>query len=255
MLALGSGYVALLTLVLIRTSGIVLTAPIFGTNDIPPTVRALFAFALALLVTPVQAATLPVLPNSLIEFSVMIAAELILGIVLGLGVNILFSAFQLTGGIIGQLSGMSLGDVFNPALDDNVPLFSHLLHLVVVALYVVIGGHRLLLGGLLETFTVFPPGAAALPGDLEQLLVDLLAQSFQLGLRAAAPAIAALLLATIVLGLVGRSLPQLNIFALGFGLNAVTTFAVLAVSFSGAAWLLQDNLEPTFEAVMEAFTR
>ena len=106
MLALGSSYVALLTLVLVRTSGIVLVAPIFGTNDIPPTLRAFFAFALAMLIAPVQTAVMPVLPNSLIEFSIMIAAELLIGITLGLGVNILFSAFQLTGGIIGQLSGM-----------------------------------------------------------------------------------------------------------------------------------------------------
>lgn len=254
MLALGTSYVALLTLVLVRTSGIVLSAPIFGTNDIPPTVRALFAFSLALIVAPVQTAAMPVLPDSLIEFSIMVAAELLIGVVLGLGVNILFSAFQLTGGIIGQLSGMSLGDVFNPGLNDSIPLFSHLLHLVVVATYVVIGGHRLLLGGLLETFSVLPPGAAVFPADIETLLVDLFTQSFQLGIRAAAPAVMALLLATIVLGLVSRSLPQLNILALGFGFNALTTFAVLSVSFGGAAWLLQDNLEPTIEAVLNVLT-
>lgn len=254
MLALGTQYIALLTLVFIRTSGIVLMAPIFGTNDIPPTVRALFAFALALLIAPVQAATMPTLPSSLIEFSVTIVAELLIGVVLGLGMMILFSGFQLAGGVIAQLSGMSLGDVFNPALDDTIPLFSHFLYLVVVATYVVIGGHRLLLGGLLETYTVFPPGAAVVPVDLERMVVDLLTQSFQLGLRTAAPAIAALLLATIVLGLVSRSLPQLNILALGFGLNAVTTFAVLAVSFGGAAWLLQDHLEPTLDTVLEFLT-
>ncbi len=250
---LGSGYVALLTLVLVRTSGIVLVAPIFGTNDVPPTVRAFFAMALALIVAPTQAGNLSAMPGSLIEFSVMLAAELIIGVVLGLGVTVLFSAFLLTGGVIGQLSGMSLGDVFNPGLDDTIPLFSHLLHLVALATYVVIGGHRMLLGGLLDTFATLPPGAATLPGELDQLLVGLLSESFQLGVRAAAPAIVALLLATLVLGLVSRSLPQLNILALGFGFNAIVTFAVLTVSFGGVAWLLQDRLEPTLETVLSAF--
>lgn len=250
----GTPYVALLMLVLVRLSGIVLIAPIFGSNDVPPTVRAFLTLALALLVAPVQVAAPPTLPHSLVEFSLIVAAELLIGVVLGLGVTILFSAFQLTGGIVGQLSGMSLGEIFNPALDDNVPLFSHLLHLVAVATYVVIGGHRLLLGGLLDTFAAVPPGTAALPVELDRLLVDLLSESFRLGLRAAAPATAALLLATIVLGLVSRSLPQLNIFALGFGLNALTTFVVLAVSFGGVAWLLQDHLEPTLDAVQNLLT-
>jgi flagellar biosynthetic protein FliR len=211
--------------------------------------------ALALIVTPTQSSALATMPGSLIEFALMLAAELLIGVILGLGVNVLFSAFLLTGGIIGQLSGMSLGDVFNPGLDDNIPLFSHLLHLVAVATYVVIGGHRMLLGGLLDTFATLPPGAAALPGGLEQLLVGLLSESFQLGLRAAAPAIAALLLATLVLGLVSRSLPQLNLLALGFGFNAIVTFAVLTMSFGGAAWLLQDRLEPTLDTVLQTLGR
>lgn len=250
MLDFGTPYVALLTLVLVRISGIVLIAPIFGTNDVPPTVRALLALALALLVAPVQTAAPPTLPSSLVEFSLIIATELLIGVVLGLGVTILFSAFQLTGGVVGQLSGMSLGEIFNPGLDESVPLFSHLMYLVAVATYVVIGGHRLLLGGLLESFAAVPPGSAALPGELDRLLVDLLNESFRLGLRAAAPAAAALLLATVVLGLVSRSLPQLNIFALGFGLNALTTFAVAGVSLGGIAWLLQDRLSPTLDAVL-----
>jgi flagellar biosynthetic protein FliR len=250
MLDFGTPYVALLTLVLVRISGIVLIAPIFGTNDVPPTVRAFLTLALALLVAPVQAAAPPTLPSSLVEFSLIIAAELLIGIVLGLGVTILFSAFQLTGGVVGQLSGMSLGEIFNPALDDNVPLFSHLLYMTAVGTYVVIGGHRLLLGGLLETFAAVPPGSATLPDELDRLLVDLLTESFRLGLRAAAPAATALLLATVVLGLVSRSLPQLNIFALGFGLNALTTFAALAVSLGGVAWLLQDRLGSTLDAVI-----
>lgn len=254
MFDLGTPYIALLTLVLVRISGIVLVAPIFGTNDVPPTVRAFLTMALALLVAPVYAATPPALPSSLVEFSFVIAGELLIGVVLGLGVTILFAAFQLTGGIVGQLSGMSLGEIFNPALDDNVPLFSHLLYMIAVATYVVIGGHRLLLGGLLETFAAVPPGSASLPVEIDRLLVDLLSESFQLGIRAAAPATAALLLATVVLGLVSRSLPQLNIFALGFGLNALTTFVALGVSLGGVAWLLQDRLEPTLDALQNFFS-
>lgn len=252
LLDFGSGYVLLLTLVLVRISGIVLVAPIFGTNEIPPTVRAFLAAALTLLITPTISAAPPAMPRSLVDFSMICAGELLIGLLLGLGITVFFSAFQLAGAMIGQLSGMSLGDVFNPALDESVPLFSHLLHLVTTAVYVLIGGHRMLLGGLLDSFTALPPGTALVPTGIETLLVNLLTEAFGLGLRTAAPATAALLLATIVLGLVSRSLPQLNVLALGFGLNAMVTFSVLTISLGGAAWLVQDRLEPTFESVVEA---
>lgn len=252
LLDFGSGYVLLLTLVMVRISGIVLVAPIFGTNEIPPTIRALLVMALTLLVAPAVSAAPPAMPGSIIDLGLIAAGELLIGLLLGLGITVFFSAFQLAGAMIGQLSGMSLGDVFNPALDESVPLFSHLLHLVTTAVYVLIGGHRLLLGGLLETFRVVPPGTAMVPTGVEEMLVNLITEAFALGLRTAAPATAALLLATIVLGLVSRSLPQLNVLALGFGLNALVTFSVLGVSLGGAAWLVQDRLEPTFESIVEA---
>jgi flagellar biosynthetic protein FliR len=252
LLDFGSGYVLLFTLVLVRVSGIVLVAPIFGTNEIPSQIRALLVVALTLLITPTISTPPPSMPRSLVDFGLICTGELLVGLLLGLGITVFFTAFQVAGSMIGQLSGMSLGDVFNPALDESVPLFSHLLHLLTTAVYVLIGGHRLLLGGLLDTFVALPPGSALVPVGIEQLLVDLLSEAFGLGLRAAAPAASALLLATIVLGLISRSLPQLNVLALGFGLNAMVTFSVLSVSLAGAAWLVQDRLEPTFTGLMEA---
>jgi len=63
----------------------------------------------------------------------------------------------------------------------------------------------------------------------------------------------ALLIATIVLGLVGRALPQLNLMALGFGFNALVTFGILAASLGGVGWLLQENLEPFLDEILQMF--
>jgi flagellar biosynthesis protein FliR len=249
MLDFGTSAVLLFTLILVRTSGIVVVAPIFGTSEVPPTIRALLAIAMAALIFPVQASTVrAVVPDSLIELTLMLIAETLIGIILGLGVKVLFSAFQLTGHVIGQLGGMSLADVFNPGFDDNLPLFSQVLYLVTLAVYAIVGGHRLLIGGLLDTFATIPPGTAVIPSEGLELMTNLLSESFELGLRAAAPATVALLTATIVLGLVSRALPQLNILALGFGFNAIVTFGILAVSLGAVCWLLQEELEPFISA-------
>lgn len=249
--AVATSYLILLVLVLVRVSGIMLFAPVFGTSEVPPTIRALMALAISVLIVPVQAVSRVPLPTSIVDLALMLAAETMIGLTLGLGIMILFSAFQLTGQMIGQLSGMSLGDVYNPSFNDSVPLLSNFLYLTTLAAYMLIGGHRLLMAGLLDSFQAIPPGTAVMPEGTERLLVNLFTESFELGVRAAAPATVALLLATVVLGLVSRSLPQLNILALGFGFNGLVTFGVLSITVGGACWLLQERLEPTVDMLLE----
>jgi flagellar biosynthetic protein FliR len=158
----------------------------------------------------------------------------------------------LAGQIIGQLGGMALADIFNPGFDASVPILSQILYLTTLAIYVIIGGHRLLLVGLLSTLDSIPPGSVGLPTSIAGAMTTLLAESFSLGIRVAAPATVALLLATAVMGLISRTLPQLNILAFGFGLNALVTLALLSVSLGGMAWIFQEQLEPALETMLQA---
>jgi flagellar biosynthesis protein FliR len=238
--------------VLARMSGLVMTAPMFGSSEVPTRIRALLAFTLALVITPVEWSVNVELPTSLAAFIVSMGGELLIGMILGLGVMILLSGVQVAGQIISQMSGMSLADVFNPGFDAEVPMISNLLYLVTLTVFIILGGHRLLVGALLDTYTFLPLGHAQLSPSLGTLMATLLAESFSLAVRGAAPAMVALLLATVVLGLISRTLPQLNILAIGFGLNAMITFLVLAVSVGAIAWLFQEHFEPAVEVIVDA---
>ena len=94
---------------------------------------------------------------------------------------------------------------------------------------------------LLETFSWAPPGQIALGGTFVEALTSVVTQSFILGIRAIAPVLTALLLSTIVLGLVSRTLPQLNILLVGFNLNAILTLGVLFLSLGTVAWTFQEQ--------------
>lgn len=238
------------TLVLIRVSGLMLVGAPLGSSEIPAQVRVLLAFAIAILITPGQLSAPVAWPTSLVDYGVLIGGELLLGLTLGFGIMLLFSGVQLAGLVISQLSGMSLADVFNPGVDASIPLFSHLLYLVSLAIFLILGGHRMTMAGLLESFAVFPLGGVAVPDSLGEMVVNLLVQSFSLGVRTAAPATAALLLASLVMGVISRTLPQLNVMAFGFGLNALTTFGILSISLGGMAWLFQDEIEPALQTVL-----
>ncbi|HUY36996.1 MAG TPA: flagellar biosynthetic protein FliR [Pirellulales bacterium] len=237
-------------LVLARVSGLLLAGPPLGGAEIPKQARALLAVVLAALIAPAQSGVALEAPASWAGHLLMIGGELLIGNTLGFGVTILFSGAQLAGQIVGQMSGMTLADVYHPGIDAEIPIFSQLFYLVALAVYLVVGGHRLLMSGLLGIFAAIPPGGAGLDVSPADMLVSLIGESFSLAIRVAAPATAALLLASLVLASISRTLPQLNVMALGFGLNALTTFGVLSLSLGSMAWVFQDEIEPAWQAIV-----
>ncbi len=234
------------TLVLARTGALLMTAPIFGSQAVPRRVRALLAVTMSLLVTPVYLHTSLPPVEHVVEYGRLLVNEALVGLLLGLGISILFSGIQVAGQIVSQMSGLSLADVFNPAFEEDVSVFSQLFYFLTLAVFVAVGGHRIVTEALLDTFAAAPPGYAALGDNLVDVIVSIVSQSFVLGLRAAAPLLAALLLSNLVLGLISRTLPQINVIAVGFGVNSLLSLGVLFLSLGAAAWTFQD---PTVEVL------
>ncbi len=228
------------TLVLARTGALVMTAPIFGSAAIPRRVRGLLAVTMSLIVTPVYINVSMPPVEHLGEYGRMLINEALVGLLLGAGMNILFSGIQVAGQVVSQMSGLSLADVYNPGFDEEVSVFSQLFYFLTLAVFVAVGGHRIVTEALLQTFAWAPPGHAALGEDFVEVLCSIVAQSFSLGIRAAAPVLIALLLSTLVLGLISRTVPQINIIAVGFGLNSMLLIGVLLLSLGAVAWAFQE---------------
>jgi flagellar biosynthetic protein FliR len=243
--------VLLFTLILSRVSGLLVTAPVLSSSEMPMQFRALLAGALSLLLVPTQWHVVLPEPGSVIHFGVLIGSELLVGLCLGMGVTVLFVGIEAAGELIERTGGISMSEVYDPTSGNSVPLISRLLSLLTLAVFMCMGGHRVVLAAFLDTFQSLPLGSCAVPVSISDTFVTLITQSCALGLRAAMPTTAALLLATLVVGLVGRTLPQLNVLALGFGLNALLTFGALTLSLGAAVWLFQDQLEPTLESLLD----
>jgi flagellar biosynthetic protein FliR len=238
-------------LVLTRISGLVMTAPIFGSRSIPYRIRGLLAVALSMIITSLYWEHQVPVPQGIIEMALMLMREGVLGVLLGMSLQILFSGLQLAGQIISQMSGMSLADVFDPTFNQSVPIFAQLLETMVLSFFVAIGGHRLLIRALLETFRWRPPGVHELPTGIVAAVTDVVHQSFLMGIRAGAPVMVALLMAILMLGLISRTLPQLNVIAIGFSLNSMVMMLTLALSLGAIAWVLQEQAESVIERMTE----
>jgi flagellar biosynthetic protein FliR len=240
------------TLVLTRISGLFMTLPVMGTQQIPFQLRALAAVSISLLVAPsFWGASVPD-PGNLLGLVVVVGREAVLGLALGVAISILFSGMQLAGQLIAQTSGLSLSDVYNPALDSNVPVFSQLLDITALAVFVIIGGHRQVIHALLDTFHAMPPGRADFAPTVVDALTLILQNSFLNGIRAAAPVTVSLLLAVLIVGLISRTLPQLNSMNLGFSFNTIVLLATLAFSLASGVWIFQDETSRALGTMRDA---
>ena len=244
--------VLMFSLVLARVSGIVIMTPVFGTADIPVQFRALFAFTLALLMMPSQWFVPIDEPDTLPMYVIVLAAELAIGLALGLGLYIFFNGLEVAGEVMGHVGGLSVAQVFDPISGENSPLLSRLVYMLGLAVFVCCGGIRLLLAGLLDTFASIPPGGGNIPLELGEALVLILSLSFSLAFRVAAPIMLGVLVSMLVIGLLGRTLPQLNLMSIGFSVNAIVTFGILFLSIGGVVYCFQSEIVNVFSVVLQA---
>lgn len=230
-------------LVLSRITGLVLLTPIFSSANMPVRMRAFLAVSLAVLVTPLQSLEVGFHQTSWLQLAPLFAGEILLGLMMGFGIRLLFTGVQLAGQVIGHMSGMQLADVYDPGSDTNIPVFSQLLDMLMLAVFLVIGGHRRLMGALLDSFQTVPVGAARMQNSAIEDLKDVFGASFHLSLQVGAPAMIALLAATLILGFVSRTLPQINAIQVGFNVNSMIIFLVLMVSIGAMVGLFEGQFD------------
>jgi flagellar biosynthetic protein FliR len=195
------------------------------------------------------------LPPGGVPFLLLLARELMLGLAQGLVLLLLVSGIQLAGQLSGQISGMQLADVIHPDLGAPVPVLSRLLELVTLAVFLCMGGHRQVLSCLLDSFRWMPPGEAAVGSDLVSLLAEVARYSFELGIRASAPVVLSLLVSVLVLGLISRTLPQLNVLAVGFSVNGLVLLASLLVSLGTLVLVFDQYAGMALEQLQQALAR
>ncbi|RCS41364.1 type III secretion protein [Bremerella cremea] len=236
-----------------RVGGLIATAPVLGANYAPMRIKAFLAVAISLMLTPVFWEYDFPMPGNAAALLVVMVGELLIGLSLGLGIKILFAGVQITGQLLGQIGGLSIADVFNPAFDDNVPMLSIIFDLVVLAVFLVIGGHRFLMAALLNTFTEIPPGIAAVDVNIVSVIRETLSTSLVLGVQAAAPGTVALLIGVLVMGVISRTLPQLNLMAIGFSMNTMLLMAFIMLTIGSVVWIFQDSVEPTVDKIRSMF--
>lgn len=242
-------------LVLTRVSGLIVLAPVWGSSVIPARVRALLAIGMALIISPLCWNTPLDDPGNMLHLLLLVGGEFAVGLSLGLAVHIYFAGLEVAGQLMGQMSGMSLADVVSPTYATSVPVFSQFLNILMLTVFVSLGGHQYLLEALLQTFQQMPPGQTQFAASLVDVLTSILTFSFVMGLQIAAPVMVALLLSIVIMGLISRTLPQLNVLAVGFSLNATVLLGALLLSLGILARVFHEQSFAAIDMMRPVFMR
>jgi len=222
-------------LVAARLTGLLLFQPVLGSLAVPVQVRALLIIGLAALLTPVVPVP-PNLPDSPTGVAVAALGELLLGILLGLAGMLCFYGLQLGGLLLAQESGLAYGQILDPTTEEEDTLLGAFYLQLGLVLFLVLGGHRVLVSVCLDTFRMLPLlGATPATTHGAELLVQGLALGSHLALRVAAPALLALFLVNVALGFISRTMPQLNVLAVGFSLKSLVTLLIMAAALPSGA--------------------
>jgi flagellar biosynthetic protein FliR len=220
----------LYSLVLVRVSGLVVTAPILSSNNFPVVGKIGLSGLIALAVTPTLPALDTPLPAEALPFALMAVGELLIGMVIGLVMQLLFAAIQVAGQVMDMQSGFGLINVFNPALETQFPLFGFLFFILAILYLLVSYGHHMIIRALAATFDRIPVGGFAPDTPVLAQFVAWGGLMFSDAVLLAAPVTAAMMLAYITMGLMGRVIPQINLFVVGFPLTIAISLIVVALS-------------------------
>jgi len=237
-------------LVFVRISSFMVTVPVFSGRQIPN--RYKIGFSVVLSVLCVGVINEPIQSFPLGKMVLLILKEFMVGIVLGLVANILFYAVQLAGALLDLLIGFSMASLFDPTFGTNSQITGRFKNILAILVLLATNGHHLLIQGILASFdwiTLQSSVPAWMDGRLSTFLMDCVQQMFMIGFMMAAPLIGTLFIVDVALGIIARTVPQMNVFAIFPPVKILIHFMMYIFILPGFFYLLKVLFETMFGSI------
>lgn len=233
-------------LVFVRVSAFFVTMPFFSYRTIPTMYRIGLAFFLSWLMyytIDVPAFTI----NG--EYFLLVMKEALVGLLIGLMAYIIFSAIQIAGGFIDFQMGFAIANVIDPQTGAQSPLVGQYLYTFALLLLLAVNGHHMMLDGIFYSYQFIPIDQVAIPFGHEGLVEYVILafnRMFVIAFQMAIPVIATLFLVDVTLGILARTVPQLNVFVVGFPIKIAVSFIMLMIVMGVILLVVQELFETMF---------
>ncbi|MCO7125982.1 flagellar type III secretion system protein FliR [Sporolactobacillus shoreicorticis] len=232
--------IPLFLLILARMTSFIVTMPIFSYRTVPAPVKIGLAAALALLVdvTLLNSQSVPLDGR----YVLLLMKEILVGLTMGFVAGIITYAVQLAGAFIDMQIGFAIANVISPESGVPTPLTGQFLYVLQLLFFLGVNAHHMLINGVLYSFQLIRVnelGVAFDSGSTAEFVARVTAQMFLISAQLAIPVVGCLFLVDVAVGLVARTVPQINVFVVGLPLKLLVGFAVMLVVFPSLIGLFQ----------------
>jgi len=245
-----------LLLVFARVGGIVTAAPVLGSERVPIPVRVGFAFLVAVVLAPVAPLSEGAVPEGVLAFAAVAVKETAVGMLIGFVSNLVFLVIQMAGSFADLQAGFGFAGMLDPTYQGKTSVIGQFHNLAALLIFVGLNGHHLLISGVVDSFQAMPLGAVAVAPGLSDSLLALASKMFMMVIKISAPVVFAVLLADIALGMVARTVPQMNVLVLGFPVKIsvalITVLLGLPLFYAATSGLCTSTMRHSIAEVLAA---
>ena len=239
-------------LILLRITGFMVTSPGYSFRGIPNTLKV----AISGVVTIFIYMALPEMEvyGGISEFAFLAIKETVFGLSIGFVTQMIFSTIEMAGKLIDFQVGFSMGAVYDPAMGAQASNYGRTYYWIGIAVFFLLDMHQLLLEMVIRSYDFMPIGSVSLEKFNPEAILVIFSRVFELSINLAAPMIITVLITDVVLGLISRTVPQINVFMLGMPMKSMVSFLVFLVSIS---WVMNSagNIMETIPKYIEGVIR
>ena len=234
-------------LMFLRISSCLVLMPIFGSKLVPAPTKALLSLVVVFVLFPVLKSS-QVLPHTWKDDLFLLALrEIFVGVLLGFLTRFIFMGVEVAGQILSLTMGLSAVQLINPTFSESSTIMEQFETVLATLLFLALNGHHFLFEALFHSFQLAPIGVLSLSQHALAETNSLVQEVFIIGIKLAGPMIAVTLFLNIALGIVGRAVPQINVFIISFPINILVGLFVFMVSIP----LLINVLDTDFSNISE----
>jgi len=243
-------------LVLTRLSGMFSSAPFFSTFNMPRQIKVLFACSVAFIIYPMVAAKGGfVVPTSMPQLFVLLCFEFAIGFLIGFVANIVFYGVRIAGSLLSIQMSLSMSEILDPATGESSPIVSNIYIYLATMVFFAINAHNWLFESVYYSFSAMPMGSfAVFEGPVVANVIMLSAQMFKIAFGIAMPIVAIMLTCDILLGMMAKMMPQMNIFMVSIPIKVGVGITLILVFLAATAGYMQDVMGEFIRNIIEIFT-
>lgn len=226
-------------LVFMRVGAITMLIPGIGEGYVPPRIRLSFALALSLCLAPIAGPSLPPLPAAVDGMAGYLIREVLVGLLIGGLLRLFVAALTTAGELVSLQTTLAFAQTTNPLGAQPTTTLSTFLTMLGVTLIFDTNLHHMFLAAIAHSYALFPPTKAIPLHDAGELAAQTVSRTFALGLQMSAPVMVFALVLNIATGLVGRMMPQFQVFFVATPLSLLMGLSIFALSMGsiGLVWM------------------